>query len=103
MQHVFREADVVARLGGDEFAVMAAQCGRPDIAHVVQRLEQQVQELNLSGSEPFHLSLSVGSAVFTPGSALALAQLIEVADQSMYENKRAQKQAEAQRRSAVLS
>lgn len=76
---------------------MAAHCGRADIAAVVERLDQQVQELNRSRSEPFHLSLSVGSAVFTPGSALGLSELIESADSSMYENKRAKKSAEGPR------
>ncbi len=103
LQRVFREADVVARLGGDEFAVMAAQCGRGDVAHVVRRLEQQAQELNHSGSEQFQLSPRVGSAVFAPGSPLELSELLESADRSMYENKRAKKQAEARLASAAVS
>ena len=86
---VFRDSDIVSRLGGDEFAVFASECGAADIAALRERLRARTGELNAAKNEPFELSMSVGAAVFEPGSKADLDTLMERADQSMYEEKRA--------------
>jgi diguanylate cyclase (GGDEF)-like protein/PAS domain S-box-containing protein len=89
LSSVFRDCDIVSRLGGDEFAVFASECRIPDVAAVRARLRTRISELNDSSNEPFQLSMSVGSAVFEPGSKADLDTLMELADQNMYEEKRA--------------
>ena len=89
LRSVFREADIVSRLGGDEFAVFAGECGVSDVAALRARLRSRTTELNDTRSEPFQLSMSVGAAVFEPGSRADLEALMELADQNMYEEKRA--------------
>jgi len=88
---VFREADIVSRLGGDEFAVFAVECGANDCKALTGRLRANIEVFNERSGQPFSLSVSVGSAVFEPESARNLTALIEIADQNMYADKRAQK------------
>jgi diguanylate cyclase (GGDEF)-like protein/PAS domain S-box-containing protein len=89
LSSVFRASDVVARLGGDEFAVYAQECSLDDVPAVRARISDRVDSLNISGIERFHLSLSVGAAVHDVANPADLEQLLESADHSMYEEKRA--------------
>jgi diguanylate cyclase (GGDEF)-like protein/PAS domain S-box-containing protein len=84
---VFREADIIARLGGDEFSVFAPECQQKDVPTIRARLEQQVALFNEQG-EPFRLSISIGASTFEPGSTVDLAELMELADRKMYDEKR---------------
>jgi diguanylate cyclase (GGDEF)-like protein/PAS domain S-box-containing protein len=89
LRGVFRDTDIVSRLGGDEFAVFASDCGAAEVAALRERMRARTDELNDAASEPFRLSMSVGAAVFEPGSYADLDALMELADQNMYEEKRA--------------
>jgi diguanylate cyclase (GGDEF)-like protein len=89
LSSVFRASDVVARLGGDEFAVFAQECSLDDVPAVRARLNERMEALNTSGAERFHLSLSVGTAVLDASHPADLDGLLEAADRSMYEEKRA--------------
>jgi len=89
LSSVFRDSDIVSRLGGDEFAVLAGECGIAEIEVLRERLRARTVELNETTSEPFQLSMSVGAAVFEPGSEADLETLMERADRKMYEEKRA--------------
>lgn len=89
LSSVFRASDVVARLGGDEYAIFAQECSLDDVPAVRARINERVEALNLSGVERFHLSLSVGAAVHDVANPADLEQLLESADHSMYEEKRA--------------
>lgn len=86
---VFRESDIVARLGGDEFAVFAPDCDVDGTRSMRERLARHLDELNDAGSEPFRLSISVGTAQFDPIHPAELDALLETADREMYERKRA--------------
>jgi len=85
----FRESDIVGRLGGDEFAVFAADCDIDGTRAVRERVARHLGELNQAGSEPFQLSISVGTAQFDPMHPAELDALLETADREMYERKRA--------------
>jgi diguanylate cyclase (GGDEF)-like protein len=84
-----REGDVVARLGGDEFAVLATQTEDTD------RARETAERLRSVLGEPFHLDgmmlqveASVGVARY-PHDAADIAQLLRLADVSMYQAKEA--------------
>jgi diguanylate cyclase (GGDEF)-like protein/PAS domain S-box-containing protein len=86
---VFRSSDVVARLGGDEFAVFAGECTEENVPVVHDRVEQAVKALNAVSGAGYALSISAGAAVFTPGAPRDLVSLMQEADATMYEAKRA--------------
>lgn len=82
----FRESDVVARLGGDEFCVLLSGTDEADVPlrHLEQRLAAAVQA---DTSEP-RIRFSAGSAAYDPDRHLTTVDLLDEADQRMYERKR---------------
>lgn len=88
-----RTSDTVARIGGDEFAVVLAPLRHSDSIHgAIARFQTALALPFTFRDQDFPLRASFGGAV-----ALAEAgdanELLELADQRMYEAKRARKQA----------
>jgi len=81
-------SDIIARLGGDEFAILANEASEDSQKHIWARLKEH---LCAEGSRDprYSLSLSIGVARFDPRGAVTLEELLEYADQAMYEAKRA--------------
>lgn len=89
-----RDADVVARLGGDEFAAVLS--GASDGTVVEERLTEAIAEWNTRFAEDlFPMSVALGWARFDPDRPEPLALLVERADRSMYEAKRASRASQA--------
>lgn len=87
----FRKSDVISRIGGDEFAILAvetAQNGRDAILH---RLQDQIVTFNNNERRPYHLSMSVGVAVYDAMNPSTIETFIEAADRFMYEDKQRRK------------
>ena len=88
LRDTFRMSDIIARLGGDEFAILANEASEDSQKHIWARLKEH---LCAEGSRDprYSLSLSIGVARFDPRGAVTLEELLEYADQAMYEAKRA--------------
>jgi diguanylate cyclase (GGDEF)-like protein len=87
LRNTFRDSDIVARLGGDEFAILANEASLDSQKDIWRRLKENLRAEGLRDPR-YSLSLSVGVARFDPRSALTLSDLLEYADQAMYEAKR---------------
>lgn len=93
-KHALRESDTVARLGGDEFGIIVGEvAGRDEIRTLIQRLNVEITKPFAFEGWPINLRASIGYALFNDDGD-ELEDLIEKADQSMYEVKRARKGAE---------
>ncbi|WP_347279983.1 diguanylate cyclase [Leptolyngbya sp. FACHB-60] len=91
LKRTFRESDLVARLGGDEFAVLAP--GNPEEWDRLQhRLQDGIDQFNQRQEAPFQLSMSVGSYTYETGETRSLEDILALADQQMYEQKRLKRQ-----------
>jgi diguanylate cyclase (GGDEF)-like protein/PAS domain S-box-containing protein len=88
----FRDSDVLARLGGDEFAALAYNVDQAKLDAVINRMQSAIAKAAPVG--PYPLSVSVGVALFRWGDTFSLDDLIAVADQRMYENKRTRKESD---------
>jgi diguanylate cyclase (GGDEF)-like protein/PAS domain S-box-containing protein len=82
-----QSTDVVARLGGDEFVVFALDFTEVELVSLRARLRELADARVAESGRPFRISMSVGAAYLPVGSTLSLQQLLESADQAMYEQK----------------
>ncbi len=88
MRSVFRASDIVARVGGDEFAVVAAHASERFNDVLGTRFQQALVRKHRENGELYELSVSVGTAVCSPGSQGALTTLLTQAEAAMYRAKR---------------
>lgn len=90
LKQAARQADTVARLGGDEFALILHQLQPPLAQSVGQRLIAAAEAPFAYDGQCVPVGGSIGIALW-PEDGDTAEQLIEVADQRMYANKRQRK------------
>lgn len=90
---VFAEHGFCGRWGGDEF-VAGITDGTP-VDALTAELDEKLDEVNARGEFPFEASVACGMAVSSEGSYLDPEEAVMIADQEMYENKKAVKAREA--------
>jgi diguanylate cyclase (GGDEF)-like protein len=84
LKQTFRESDILARIGGDEFVVLAVNTEGANATILVAHLQDALQAFNRTGALPYALSLSLGTALFTPDAPVTPEQLLTQADSAMY-------------------
>jgi diguanylate cyclase (GGDEF)-like protein len=89
LKNTFRESDIIGRLGGDEFAVLATLTNRDSASVIKERLEGQLDILNMRGSHRYYLSLSIGTAHCMPEETATMEDMLDRADKLMYLSKAA--------------
>ena len=92
LRTTFRESDVLARLGGDEFVALAMFSPEETDDVIETRLHQTLAEHNARPSRKYALSISTGAARFDARNVQSLAELMAIADDALYDRKRARKQ-----------
>lgn len=82
-----RESDTVGRIGGDEFVVVAENIAdENDIWKLVDRYEAAINRGIPAEGHVLQVQASIGTACY-PGDAQTASELLEIADERMYENK----------------
>ena len=76
----------ISRYGGDEFAIMFESGGREECEKLKARIKEKLSEINMRTKVPFELTVSIGIA--SSSGSLSLKQLIDNADEDMYEEKK---------------
>lgn len=84
-----RTGDIPARYGGDEFVVLLPDTDKSGARVLAQRLQNALKQVSEQLELPFPVTLSIGCATVTDGDT----NLLLLADQDMYEQKRAEKAA----------
>src|SRR4029079_19097826 len=92
----FRSSDIIARLGGDEFAVVVTDLNA-NKEDAIRRLTESLKAYNASDICRYKLSFSIGVAALEPQRMTCFEELLEQADQAMYEQKRMKKRRESER------
>ncbi|MBW3541008.1 MAG: diguanylate cyclase [Planctomycetes bacterium] len=91
LKSTVRTSDTVARYGGEEFVVLAIEPTEKGIEILAERVRERVEACRISSGEtPVPVTVSIGAVVALPRKdARGLAeQLLQVADEAMYEAKR---------------
>lgn len=86
-----RKNDTVARVGGDEFGIILSRVnGRGNAKEKCQQLTEKISLPFQFENRDLNLGASIGLALY-PEDGQSVDELIETADQCMYENKRDRK------------
>jgi diguanylate cyclase (GGDEF)-like protein len=88
LRETLRVSDLAGRMGGDEFAAYLVEADEEAGARLLERLSDSVDELVAWGELPAECTFSAGLAHF-PGDAADADGLFRVADERLYEAKRA--------------
>jgi diguanylate cyclase (GGDEF)-like protein len=92
LQASFRDSDVVARLGGDEFAVYTLDAEQPEV--LLDRIRLNIESFRHSEARPYEISFSIGVVKCDPSSDLLLPDYLLLADEQMYEHKKARRKSD---------
>lgn len=76
----------ISRYGGDEFAIIYQTRQLANVHKLIALIQQNIQAYNMSNTEVFTLSLSIGFAIWKRNYSIDT--LISLADDSMYQIKR---------------
>ena len=87
LNHSFRSSDIIARLGGDEFTVLVTDLNASK-EDAIARLNENLRAYNASETRSHKLAFSIGVATLEPERMACFEELLEQADQAMYEQKR---------------
>jgi len=88
----FRESDIISRIGGDEFVVFSMENssdGSPEV--ITDRLQKKIDEYNARSHCRCRLSLSMGIVYCAPDCRRSIVDMLNEADQLMYEQKKSRK------------
>jgi diguanylate cyclase (GGDEF)-like protein/PAS domain S-box-containing protein len=93
LSQAVRQTDTVARLAGDEFVVLLEPVRDvlADPSLVADKIHAAMQAPFTLAGVQVHVSVSIGHAVYAPGSGLSADELLARADQGMYTAKRARR------------
>ncbi len=87
-----REPVFLARYGGDEFSVVGNWKNIEEAGEMIRRLNEEAEQYNKEENKPYQLSLSIGCAMWSENESGSLEELIQKADERMYEHKMGKKE-----------
>jgi diguanylate cyclase (GGDEF)-like protein len=95
IRETIRSSDIAGRIGGDEFCVLLVGDPELDADRVVRRLRETEAAHNARPGRSFRVSMSIGLTTLAPGRSVTLEELIDAADEGMYQDKRERHDASA--------
>ncbi len=92
LRDTFRSTDIVARFGGDEFVAFAT-VGVGEYTDIMKRrIAEITARHNTMCSKPYPIEMSVGICEFECGKTVDLYDVLDIADENLYEEKRLRKE-----------
>lgn len=86
-----REIDIICRMGGDEFLLIFPDNSLKDAPLIRERLNNNLNKLNQTLKKPYKIDFSIGLLEYEPDNPLPMDELIRIADEKMYEDKKNKK------------
>ncbi len=82
------QKSICARFGGDEFVIFSMDAVEEDGEALIRRFNTKLDNMNRIIKKPYRLSASIGNAVENADSSTTLFDIIQRADDKMYELKK---------------
>ena len=93
MKKYIRLSDSLCRMGGDEFLLILPECNEENAVMMWNRIQAAMDAVNQDTVFAFDLKMSHGIATFDPEHPIDLEELIALADERMYADKKQRKEA----------
>ncbi|MBA7521470.1 hypothetical protein ES705_13577 [subsurface metagenome] len=87
-----REIDIICRMGGDEFLLIFPDSSLKEVSLIRGRLQKNLSQLNKKIKKDYQIKFSMGFSEYLPDKPETLDELIRIADQRMYEEKKKNKE-----------
>jgi len=88
LKAILREIDIICRMGGDEFLLIFPDSSLKDSSIIKERLNKGLTKLNQILKKPYKIDLSIGLSEYHPGNPQPIDELIRIADERMYKEKK---------------
>ena len=84
-----RDSDLVARYGGEEFTIILPGTANAGAWDVAERLREKIDSFRIIHEDSFiHPTMSLGIASMQPGAKHSMDELIQMADNALYQAKK---------------
>ena len=91
LKSILREVDIITRMGGDEFLVIFLDSSLNEIPIIRERLSKELALLNQVSKKPYKIEFSTGFCNYDSANPQSMDELIRIADQMMYEEKKSKR------------
>ena len=91
---ILRDIDIIYRLGGDEFLLIFPDSSLDDAPLIRERLSKNLEKLNQKLAKPYKIDFSIGLSCYNSSNPLSIEELIRIADENMYEEKKKKEEGE---------
>jgi len=78
-------------MGGDEFLLIFPDSSLKEADLIKERLSKDLTKLNQTLKKTYKIALSIGLSEYNPENPLPMDELIRIADQKMYDEKKKKK------------
>jgi len=85
---ILREVDIIIRMGGDEFLIIFLDSSLNEVPIIRKRLSKELNRVNQISNKPYKIEFSTGFSNYDPVNPQLMDELIRIADQKMYEEKK---------------
>jgi|GEM_PF-5534409 len=90
LRHATRASDTLARIGGEEFAVILPRSDQERGRELAERIRERVAAMRVEHRQQvLRITVSLGLATWSPGDPASPEELVERADQALYQAKHA--------------
>jgi len=88
LKSTLRDIDIICRMGGDEFLLIFPESTLNDAPLMRKRLDKNLKRLNQTLNKPYKIGFSVGVSSYNPNNPQSIDELISIADENMYKEKK---------------
>ena len=92
VQECCKPGEICCRFGGDEFIIFTTDATDEDARSLMERINRSMAHFNETSNRPFSLNVSIGYHITIPVNRVNLFQMITIADNEMYLEKRKKRQ-----------